>query len=377
MKRIRMLLAAGALLFAFHALAQEADLAGKWAATFSDSISTGTAQLLLSRKEDGQVTGLVYMNGTNIGRMSGQLERNTFCFTLVQTLEGCPGTFSGQITLAGGTGSGRYVGTDCSGEHKNGVLSIVRLTAEVPRTAPSSARSDANFPHCLVSDPETSYVSWLCDEAGRIRPSRTEIYYIRTNRAGERTPMLIWAGSREDWRQKKATVIAEHQRNFSNCSVYVNVSHVTSKGEVRWDWWTRPMRKWWKKDGPKKFPGFCYARQPWEADYVIVWTDAEYSVSYSFTLPRPKSFYYSGNLSGYAGGEYVYGNYSGHVYTTEDKTYSGSRSEWKVNAVVYPVEPNTRVVYESNHTGRTIWSKPDKDALVDSLKFIRRLVSNK
>ncbi|MFQ5741820.1 MAG: hypothetical protein ACE5JX_22720 [Acidobacteriota bacterium] len=363
--------AALVLAVSLYAWGEQPSLEGTWKATFADSISTGILYLILNVDSDGTVSGTLQMDGRSAGRISGKLDGNTFYFTLVQTVQDCPGSFSGSLTIEGEGGTGTYVGADCEGEHQNGVVSMVRA-APGEATYQRGETSQPPAADCLVSHQEENYVSWLCDAEGRMHPNKAEIFFLRTNRALENVAMAVWSGPREEWTERASEIISEHMQQSAQCDVYFNASYVTGQGQVRWHWAPKHFWKWWKKDGGKKFPSFCYTKEPWEADYVIVWLDSQYSVPYSFSVPVPQTSYVTGTTSGWVGGEYVQGTYSGQVYSTQTQTYSGSTSITKVTAVVYPVEANTRVVFESKHTGRWRWSKPAKDALIDCLKFIAK-----
>jgi hypothetical protein len=140
------------------------------------------------------------------------------------------------------------------------------------------------------------------------------------------------------------------------------------------------MQNWWEKEGQKKFPNFCYSSEPWAADYVILWSDYGSSVPYTYSVPVPQTSYVSGTTSGWVGGQYVYGNYSGYATTTQMQTYSGSWNIWNFLLAVRPVttipgEPRLELgtpVSWSEHTGRCRWSKADKDSLIDALKYIQK-----
>jgi hypothetical protein len=359
------------LLLSIPAWSQQSSLAGSWRATFADSVSNGISLLILDVQSDGTVSGVLRIEGSSMGKLSGQFDGGVFYFTLIQTVEGCPGSFSGRLKVEGDSGTGTYVGTDCEGEHKNGVVSMMRLVPDkstsTTREINASASSD-----CIVSHEEEDYVTWLCDAQGRLLPDKAEVFFLRTNYWGEPIAMSVWSGPRKQWTDTIPQVISQHREKISKCLVYFNVSYITKNGQIRWNWGPKPFWKWWKKNGSNKFPRFCYTKEPWEADYVAVWSDSQYSVPYSFSIPVPQTSYVTGNMSGWVGGDYVQGNYSGYVYSTQNQTYSGSRSVLAVNAVVYPVRPNTRVVFESKHTGRWRWSKPQKDVLIDSLRFIQK-----
>lgn len=100
-------------------------LNGAWKTVFTDSISSGTTYWTLEVQAGGSVSG-AFEQGT----ISGTLDGGTFEFTITQTVEGCPGSYSGSLVLQNDRGTGTYTGNDCQGEHANGVISIVRATEE-------------------------------------------------------------------------------------------------------------------------------------------------------------------------------------------------------------------------------------------------------
>jgi len=363
----------------------KSNFTGTWITAFSDSVSSGTARLILEPGAEGSLAGLFIVEGVRAGRISGQIQGNQFFFTLIQTAEDCPGSFSGKMTMDGVSVIGTYTGVDCSGEHQNGTLSMVRAEEEsISASRETEAETSINE-ECIVRHEDENYASWLCDPQGQLHPTKTAIYYVRTKRNGDTVPMLVWEGARKEWEEKRANLVVTHKARNAKCLAYFNVSYFPANGEVRWDWVSNRMSKWMKKEGKKKkYKGICYAANPWEADYVVLWTDAAYRVPYSFSIPVPQTSYYtestSGSVNAYSGGTYGYGTYSGStsgtVTTYQNQTYSGTRSEYEVLAVVYAVGPNARIVYETKHVGRWRWSKPDKDVLVDSIKFIKERIGS-
>lgn len=105
-------------------------LDGTWKATFADSLFSGTVYLMLEVQDDGAVSGTYRATTGGFGSVAGRLDGKTFSFTLTQTVEGCPGSYTGSMVLQGEQRTGTYVGNDCQGEHENGVVSMVRATVE-------------------------------------------------------------------------------------------------------------------------------------------------------------------------------------------------------------------------------------------------------
>ncbi len=105
-------------------------LSGTWKATFADSAFSGTVYLTLEAKTDGTVTGSYKATTGGFGKVTGTVVGSVFTFFLTQTVEGCSGSYSGSLTLSEGRGAGTYSGSDCQGEHKNGVLSMAPATRE-------------------------------------------------------------------------------------------------------------------------------------------------------------------------------------------------------------------------------------------------------
>ncbi len=104
-------------------------LKGTWKATFADSVFSGTVFFSLDTDAAGNVTGTYRATTGGFGKVSGVLSGQVFRFKLTQTIEGCPGFYEGSLTLERERGAGTYIGSDCQGEHKNGIVSMVRATA--------------------------------------------------------------------------------------------------------------------------------------------------------------------------------------------------------------------------------------------------------
>lgn len=153
------------------------------------------------------------------------------------------------------------------------------------------------------------------------------------------------------------------------CKVKVILAAINwdGTGEPRYGAITPEQLNWWLKDGQKKFASVCLVDDKDKADYVIKWNAMEESGTYTYPVANTSTANTSGTV--YAGGSS--GTYNGTTTTT---TYSNQQGQWHrmyVNAGVY--KPDTKMpVFFSKHVGRLRWSKPDKDAFEDALKFIQK-----
>ena len=72
------------------------------------------------------------------------------------------------------------------------------------------------------------------------------------------------------------------------------------------------------------------------------------------------------------------GTFSGTVTTNQMQVFSGSVSSWNVTSVVLPLEwQNSALSLGTplqwfDKVGRWRWSKPDKDTLVEALRFLKK-----
>lgn len=101
-------------------------IGGPWKATFADSVGSGSLEISLNMQPDGTVSGTYKASTGGSGTITGTLQGQSLRFILTQTLEACPGSYTGTLTLADGRGSGTYWGNDCQGKHENGVISMTR-----------------------------------------------------------------------------------------------------------------------------------------------------------------------------------------------------------------------------------------------------------
>lgn len=103
-------------------------LAGPWSASFSDAKASGQLHLSLAQTDPGRVVGNYTSSLGGEGKVQGSLVGSQFSFQLTQSVEGCPGTYSGTGLLDGDRIAGSYTGSDCLGERANGRFTMSRAT---------------------------------------------------------------------------------------------------------------------------------------------------------------------------------------------------------------------------------------------------------
>jgi hypothetical protein len=89
----------------------------------------GKLAITLQSKPDGSVSGAYKASTGGFGTVAGKLEGSTLHFTLTQTVQACPGSYTGTLTMSGDHGTGKFSGRDCLGKHEHGVISFDRPTA--------------------------------------------------------------------------------------------------------------------------------------------------------------------------------------------------------------------------------------------------------
>jgi len=333
--------------------------AGSWKTYLANSQTTAELSLTLEVQSSDLLSGSYTLQDGTVGALSGQVNNNVLYLAFVGKANNCPTTFSLKISLAGSAGAGTYTATDCNDAQETGTVSMVQ-----------TSQSD-ELSKCWTQHKQEAYWTWLCDAEGKFFSDYVSIFNLRTNQFGQSGVMSVWSGSKSDWQEESEKIISRHQKDTASCEIYYHVAYVGQNGSIQWNWFTKNMLNWYKKNARKKFPKLCATAQVAAADYLIAYANSSYTVPYSFNIPIPKTTYYSGTTSGYSGTGYVSGTYSGYSTTTQNQTYSGSRNQWDVYAVVYPNKPNSTIVYNTKHTGRWRWSKPDKDSFLDALKFLK------
>lgn len=118
-------------------------IGGNWTATFADSLSSGHLAITLQLQSGRAVTGTYKASSGGTGTIAGKLEGSTLDFTLTQTVEGCPGSFTGTVTFSGNSGTGAFSGKDCLGAHERGVISFARATVRTAATAQPAQQTPA------------------------------------------------------------------------------------------------------------------------------------------------------------------------------------------------------------------------------------------
>lgn len=338
---------------------QSTALSGSWQALLTNSQGTVELNLSLELQTEGIVSGTYTLQDGVSGAISGQFDGTLLLLVFVGPANDCPATFTLRVGLTGKAGAGTYTASGCDGAKENGVVSI-------------SQKSDTNsiLADCLYQHEEEGYWSWLCNEQGTALSDQVSTFIRRENRFGYQGITSLWSGPKAEWKEREgAKVIAQTDKQLkATCETYYHVAYLKPDGNVQWNWLLKNMLNWYKKDSRKKFPKLCHVAEAAAADYVIVYTESESSVPYSFSIPVQKTTYHRGTIMG--GGNTAI--YSGTSTATETKTVSGSWSRWHISAAVYPVKANTTMIFSTKHTGRWRWSKPDKDSLIDALEFVEK-----
>lgn len=170
---------------------------------------------------------------------------------------------------------------------------------------------------------------------------------------------------------------ADRDANCPGCK-FVLISNVDSKtGAVIDDWVSKNQtdfikrRKEQVKEG--KLPSrFFLTRYRENADYVLFWTAAQGFRPYVTYVPHTETS--NANVSGtyntYGTNGSDYGNFNGNVQVTRTY-YTAQTNQWSFVDVSLTVYDRTGAkVYETWHQGNFRWSKPDKDCLEDSFKYL-------
>jgi hypothetical protein len=164
----------------------------------------------------------------------------------------------------------------------------------------------------------------------------------------------------------------------SSCSNKLHIIAYDPKTRIILNnWVTDNQRKWLfekieEKDKNKK-PLFCLVAELKDSDYVFVWTASDQPQSFTINVPVTTTSRSSGSASGYIGRDRVSidstSTTDSTVYVPKEVRYSvtyvtGMVLKWNQDSQKY------EMISSVIKSGKWRWSKPDKDALVDSLKRI-------
>jgi len=138
------------------------------------------------------------------------------------------------------------------------------------------------------------------------------------------------------------------------------------------------MAAWWEKRGREEFADLCEVRNPHEADYIVVWVEDVEAIDYTYTVRRTEmsDVWLDTHTYDRSTGQTTNSNTYGTITTTRPETKKRTRKEWHILMQVRAVERGegnfraSKILYETKHVGRSIWSKPDKDCLVDAMNFL-------
>lgn len=122
------------------------NIAGGWSGTYTTSIFQSPEPTTLNLSQTGTTVTGTFSSGTGehgsgprFGTVAGTMKRKGFTFTWTQTDDrvparssgACVGSYSGHATVTDNVGggmtmTGTFTGYDCSGNHRNGILSMTR-----------------------------------------------------------------------------------------------------------------------------------------------------------------------------------------------------------------------------------------------------------
>ena len=126
---------------------------GSWEGSFADSLGSGTISLSFEQQNDGSVSGTYTTTSGGAGTVSGNLNGDILKFLLTQTTNGCPGSYTGILSLGSERASATYWGNDCKGKHENGVVSVQRAVTGGKAGTASASSTEENYQVCSSMDP--------------------------------------------------------------------------------------------------------------------------------------------------------------------------------------------------------------------------------
>jgi len=147
------------------------------------------------------------------------------------------------------------------------------------------------------------------------------------------------------------------------------------------------QEKWWFEDGRRRFPDLCIVEEQISPDYVVVWYELWEKTQEEITVSRREVTEHSGTISlntwNY-GKDSTYsrttGTYRGRSTTTRQEKEKVEYYTWTVHATVHKAVQSgegTQIgssIYTARHIGRWLWSKPDKDAMIEAINFLSKAV---
>lgn len=179
------------------------------------------------------------------------------------------------------------------------------------------------------------------------------------------------------------TTVAQAQKDDCRAHLFVINYNWDNPESQTPNHYSSEQLKWWYKDGQKKFKHICLTSNPKEADYLFSWTEKWRHVKGEIALPKTTVSQQSGTVTatsvGSGGVTNTNGTYSGTTTTTTTENTPYEYSVQHVGGYLYKIEtidgqrrPNEIPIFVTRHSGSMIWSKPDKDVLVDVLKHIEK-----
>jgi hypothetical protein len=151
-------------------------------------------------------------------------------------------------------------------------------------------------------------------------------------------------------------------------------------GVVRDDWATKNQHDWLKdhyQDVAKgKTPRrFLLTTHRENADYVLVWTQAQGFRPYVTYVPRTETLTArnSGTISTFGESGSNFGMFNGTVQV--NRTYYEAQIDQHsyLDVALSVFDRTGKKIYETWHQGNWAWSKPDEDVLEDAFNYLARL----
>lgn len=178
-------------------------------------------------------------------------------------------------------------------------------------------------------------------------------------------------------------VLAERAKRDTDCPGCKGIIlfYVDPESSKTQRWWRTNNQEKWLQDEHKRGikekikPGFWFTMYEANADYIIFWSQAQGYRPYTYVVPhtQTETAQVSGSYNSYGSRGSDWGTYSGTVRV--NKTYyQNATGQWPYVDVVMSIYDSRtgEKIHETWHQGNWRWSKPEKDCLVDTFKFLRK-----
>jgi hypothetical protein len=210
---------------------------------------------------------------------------------------------------------------------------------------------------------------------------KAEVRNIRDSPSGCQIygAVRVGCGANEDAPSREAT---NAKARPLGCLALLSIAYSDERGSVRHNWVPPNFNRWMKgKERQKNFGDLCWTTDEREADYVLVWTDESESVTYTYKVPTKETSTVSLHTRAsdvWDLSRTMHADTTGTITTKRYETRTGTRTLGQYSFAVYEViNGNSSKAYETFRRAEYSWSKPDKDALVDVLKFLQERTKNR